>query len=167
MPQAAPFSITRTLKAPRELVYQVFTEPKHLARWLSPEGFKNIHAASDFRVGGTYHYGLEGPNGLQIWGMQTFREIVPHKKLVYIQTFSDKAGGIARHPMSPTWPLEILATTTFEDAGPGQTKVTITWHPHNSDDAGNVAFDSGRTSMTGGFGGTFVKLDAYLAELQS
>ena len=165
MSQAAPFSISRTFKAPRELVFSVHTSPAHLEKWMSPEGFKTIHAALDFRAGGSYHYGLEGPGGMQMWGKQVFREIEPGKKLVYIQSFSDKEGGLSRHPMSATWPLEMLATVTFEDAGPGQTKVTISWQPYNSDDTGNATFDAARAGMDQGFGGTFAKLEAYLATL--
>ena len=124
MSEVAPFIIAHTFLAPPALVYAVHTQPDHLAEWLSPEGFQSIHAAMDLRVGGTYHYGLEGPAGMQMWGLQTFREIVPGEKLVYLQSFSDKDGGLTRHPMAPTWPLKMLATTTFEDAGPGKTKYT-------------------------------------------
>lgn len=63
--------------------------------------------------------------------------------------------------MSPTWPLEMLATTTFEDID-NKTKVTITWQPWNSDDIGNSTFDSARDGMTQGFNGTFSNLEAYL-----
>ena len=165
MPQAAPFTISRVLAAPRELVYQISTEPAHLAKWLSPEGFNNIHAAMDLREGGSYHYGLEGPNGMQMWGKQSFRKIEPNQSLTYLQSFSDKDGGVTRHPMVSTWPLQMLATTTFEDAGPGETRMTISWQPHESDDIGNATFDSARAGMEGGFGGSFAKLESYLAEL--
>jgi uncharacterized protein YndB with AHSA1/START domain len=160
------FLISRDLKAPRELVYEVQTDAKHLANWLSPGGFKTVHADMDFRVGGRYHYCQEGPDGSQMWGLQRFREIVPNEKIVLIQSFSDKDGGPARHPMAPEWPLEMLATTTFEDIDPGTTRITISWRPYNSDEAGIKAFDAGRPSMTGGFAGVFKKLEAYLAQLQ-
>ena len=167
MSDVAAFSISRDLKAPRALVYQVQTDPKHLANWLSPEGFKTIHAAMDFRVGGTYHYGLEGPDGMQMWGLQKFREIVPNEKIVLIQSFSDQHGGLARHPMSPDWPLEMLSSTTFEEIDPRTTRLTISWRPYNSDEAGIRAFEAGRPSMTGGFGGVLAKLEAYLEQLQA
>jgi uncharacterized protein YndB with AHSA1/START domain len=102
-----------------------------------------------------------------MWGLQRFREIVPNEKIALIQSFSDKDGGLARHPLSPEWPLEMLSTTTFEDIGPGMTRLTISWRPYNSDEAGIRAFDAGRPSMTGGFSGVFTKLEAYLAQLQS
>ena len=167
MNDAAPFTISRDLKAPRALVFAVNSDPKHLANWLSPKGFKTIHADLDFRPGGSYHYGLEGPGGMTMWGLQRFLEIVPNEKIVLIQSFSDKDRNLTRHPMSPTWPLEMLATTSFEDIGPGLTRLTINWRPYNSDAIGNETFDAGRASMTGGFTGTFVQLEDYLAQLQA
>ena len=165
--EAAPFTISRDLNAPLALVWAVQTDAKHLAKWLSPEGFKSIHADIDFRVDGFYHYGLEGPGGMQMWGLQRFLEIVLEEKIVLIQSFSDKDRNVTRHPMSPDWPKEMLATTTFEDIGPGKTRLTISWKPHLSDEAGNHTFDAGRAGMTGGFTGTFVKLEEYLATLQA
>ncbi len=159
-----PFTTSRLVSAPRELVYAVHTDPTHLAGWMSPAGFETIHAAMDLRVGGSYHYGLRGPGGLEMWGKQVFREIEPNRKLVYIQSFSDKDGGLAQHPMSPTWPKQLLATTTFEDVGPTRTLVTISWQPYEADEVANATFDAARAGMTGGFAGTFDKLEAYLAE---
>ncbi len=165
MTQAAPFSISRVFAAPRSLVYEVHTKPEHLAQWMGPAGFETIKYALDFRVGGQYHYGIRGPNGMEMWGCQRYQEIVPEERLVYVQSFSTPEGGLARHPMSPTWPLEMLATITFEHAGPGKTRVTVSWHPHNSDDEGNATFDGARAGMTGGFTGTFTRLEEYLAAL--
>ena len=167
MLETEAFSISRDLKAPRALVYEVQTDAKHLANWFSPEGFKTIHAAMDFRVGGSYHYGLEGPGGMQMWGLQRYLEIVPEEKIVLLQSFSDKDRNLTRHPMAAEWPLEMLATTTFADIDAGKTRLTISWTPHRSDEAGNRTFDAGRAGMTGGFGGTFVKLEEYLAKLQA
>jgi uncharacterized protein YndB with AHSA1/START domain len=166
MTEVAPFTISRDLKAPAALAFKVNSDPKHLANWLSPEGFSTIHSELDFRVGGRYHYGLEGPGGMRMWGLQRFLEIVPDRKIVLIQSFSDAEGGLTRHPMAPHWPLEMLSTTTFEDLGPGRSRILISWRPHKSDAAGEQAFDAGRASMTGGFSGTFDKLEAYLAKLQ-
>jgi len=138
-----------------------------MANWLGPEGFKSIHSSQDFKVGGVYHYGLEGPDGTQMWGRQVYRNIVPDEKLIFIQSFSDKDGGLARHPWAATWPLEMLATVTFEDAGPDKSRLTIAWQPYNSDDAGNAALDGARSGMEQGFGGTLAKLETYLAQLQA
>ena len=161
-----PFTTSRELDAPRALVYQVHTDPDHLAQWMGPDGFRGIHTAMDLRPGGSHHYGIEGPGGMQMWGKQVFREIAPREKLVYLQSFSDREGGLTRHPMAPTWPLQMLATTTFEDAGPGCTRVTIQWLPHEADEVSNATFDFARAGMEQGFAGMWEKLKAYLAKLQ-
>lgn len=165
MATTAPFSISRVFNAPRALVYRVNTEPAHMARWFGPAGAVVIKSDMDLRPGGTYHYGLRMPDGVEMWGKQVYREIVAPEKLVYIQSFSDKDGGITRHPMSATWPLEMLATTTFEDLGNGRTKMTVTWQPYNADDIAIATFDNARPGMHQGFEGMFVSLENYLATL--
>ncbi len=167
MSQIDPYSISHTFDAPRALVYQVSTQPEHVAHWLSPDGFENIHATMDFKVGGTYHYGLEGPGGMQMWGRQVYREIEPDARVVCLQSFSDKDGGVTRHPMVPNWPLEMLSTTTFDDDRPGKTRLTITWQPWQADAAGDAIFDGARLGMGMAFAGTFSKLESYLAQLQA
>lgn len=165
MSTTAPFVISRTFKAPRKLVWEVYSEQKHQAPLLGDKGSTHVYSKLDFRVGGTHHYAMDAGGG-QLWGMQKYLEIVPLEKIVLIQSFSDKDGGITRHPAAATWPAEMLATTVLEDAGPGECKVTVTWAPYNSDEAGNATFDAAREGMSGGFGALFTKMDAYFAEIQ-
>lgn len=163
----APFSISREFDAPVELMFELYSKVEHLSKWLSPSGFETVKADLDFTPGGSYHYGIKGPGGMEMWGMQRFLEIVPNERIVLIQSFSNPEGGMGRHPMDPNWPLEMYAVTAFEALGPKRTRVTVTWRPHDSDAAGEAAFDNARGGMTGGFTGTFDKLAAYAAELQA
>ena len=48
----------------------------------------------DLRPGGTYHYGMQTPDGSVMWGKMVYREIVPPEKLVFINSFSDEKGGL-------------------------------------------------------------------------
>ena len=162
-----PFVITRVFQAPRALLWEVQTQAEHLQHWLSPAGFHTIHADMDFRVGGRYHYGIEGPNGLQMWGMQQFLDIVPERKIVHLQSFSDKDGGLGHHPMAPTWPAYMHVTATYGDEIAGTTPYTLVWQPHHSDAQAIATFNDARAGMQAGFAGTFAKLDAYLAKLQA
>lgn len=166
-PSISPFVLTREFQAPRDLLWRVQTQAEHLQHWLSPEGFHTIHAEMDFRVGGRYHYGLEGPNGLQMWGLQQFLEIETERRLVYLQSFSDPEGGLARHPMAASWPAYMHVTATYADNSTGGTVYTLAWQPHASDEIGLITFDQARAGMRAGFDGTFAKLDAYLALLQA
>ena len=117
----------------------------------------------DLRPGGTYHYAMQTPDGKVMWGKFAYREIVPPEKLVFINSFSDEAGGVTRHPMAPTWPLEMLSVFTFEEQPGGKTKFTIRWSPHNATGEERKTFDAGHASMTQGWGGTMEQLAAYLA----
>jgi uncharacterized protein YndB with AHSA1/START domain len=118
----------------------------------------------DLRPGGSYLYGMKAPDGSAMWGKFVYREVVPPERMVFINSFSDEAGGITRHPMAPTWPLEMLSTFTFEEAPGGKTKLTIRWSPHNATDEERKTFDAGHDSMRQGWGGTLEKLTAYLAK---
>jgi uncharacterized protein YndB with AHSA1/START domain len=82
---------------------------------------------------------------------------------VLISSFSDEEGGVTRHPLHQEWPLEMLSTFSFEDAGAGKTKVTIRWTPHNATQSEIETFEKARPSMTQGWSGTFEQLEAYLA----
>ena len=66
--------------------------------------------------------------------------------------------------MKEVWPLEILATVTFQSEG-SKTRVTVDWIPHNASAEENKEFDEFHHSMRGGWTGTFEQLEAYLAKV--
>ena len=160
------FVISRVLNAPRDLVWKSFTEPDRMKQWWGPKGVKVRKSKMDLRVGGTYHYGMETPDGKVMWGKFVYREITPSSKLVFINSFSDEAGGLTRHPMASNWPLEMLSIFTFEEVADGKTKFTVRWAPHNPTDEERKTFDAGHASMTGGWSGTMDQLETYLAGAQ-
>jgi uncharacterized protein YndB with AHSA1/START domain len=157
------FVISRVFDAPRDLVWKAFTEPEHMRQWWGPKGFKVIASKMDLRVGGTYHYGLESPDGKPMWGKFVYREITPPERLVFISSFSDENAGVTRHPMAPNWPLEMLSTFTFEEQPGGKTKFTVRWTPYNATEEETKVFEAGRDGMTQGWSGTMEQLAAYLA----
>jgi uncharacterized protein YndB with AHSA1/START domain len=116
----------------------------------------------DLRPGGTYHYGLKAPNGSPMWGKFVFREIVAPERMVFINSFSDEAGGTSRHPGHMSWPLEMLTAFTFEDEPGGRTRVTVRSSSYNASEAERATFDAGHNSMRMGWTGTFDQLAAYL-----
>lgn len=164
-PGADTFTISRTVDAPRALVWKAFTQREHLMRWFGPKGFTMPACTLDLRPGGIFHYGMRAPDGAEMWGKWIFREVVAPQRLVVIVSFSDKDGGVTRHPMAPDWPLETLSTTTFSEHQ-GKTTITIEWSAHNATEAERNAFRAGYASMQQGWGGTFDQLDAYLALAQ-
>ena len=160
-PDPAEFVIRRTFDAPRPLVWKAWTEADRLMKWFTPSGFTMFHAKNDLRIGGTFLYGLQGPD--TIWGRWTYREIVPPSRLVVEQSFSDENGGIGRHPMAPTWPLKMRSVVTFEEKN-GGTEVTVRWSALDATDVEQATFDAGHASMTQGWTGTLNQLETYLAK---
>lgn len=161
-----PFSLSRIIDAPRELVYKVFTDPEHMRHWWGPKGLKIVDAKMDLRPGGIFHYGMQAPDGSVMWGRFLYRQISAPERIVFINSFSDAEGGVTRHPMAPGWPMEMLTVFTFEKIDDGRTKLNVTSSAYNASDEEIATFEEGYLSMTNGFGGTFDKLEAYLASIR-
>jgi uncharacterized protein YndB with AHSA1/START domain len=128
---AGDFVISRVFDAPRDLVWKRFTEPERMRQWWGPKGFNVLASKIDLRPGGTYHYGMETPNGQSMWGKFVYREIVPQGRLVFINSFSDEKGGTTRHPGHADWPLEMLMRVVHnerrrKDAPYGEASVILT-----------------------------------------
>lgn len=160
----AEFITSRTFEAPRDLVWKAHTDCRHLKHWWGPKGFTMHHCSIDLRPGGLFHYGLRSGGGQEMWGKFTFREVVAPERLVYVLSFSDPQGGSTRHPMAPTWPLQMLSVVTFAERD-GVTTVTLRCRPHEASGEEQATFEAGRDGMHAGFGGTFDQLEAYLATL--
>jgi uncharacterized protein YndB with AHSA1/START domain len=157
-----PFVISCTLDASRDLVWKAWTERKRLMQWFGPKGFTMPAAKMNLRPDGNFHFCLCSPTGEEMWGKWTFREITAPGRIVLVHSFSDEDGGIARHPFSPNWPLEMLSTTTFEEAC-GKTKVTLQWLPLQPTEAELKTFEESFEGMVQGWNGTFEQLVEYLA----
>lgn len=158
-----PFVISRLLEAPRERVWQAWTDPEHLRHWWGPKGFVVERLTLELRPGGTMHYCLRGPEGFTLWGRFRYLEVVEPERLVWVNSFSDPEGGVTTHPMSPDWPREMHSQATFEAQGK-KTLLTVCWQPLEGSTAKEIqTFDQGRPSMTQGWSGTMEQLIAYLA----
>ena len=157
------FVTTRLFDAPRELVFDAWTQKAHLDKWFGPTGCHMVTSDMDLRVGGTYHYGMRTPDGKVMWGKWTFQEIRRPERLVLISSFSDEKGGITVHPWNPDWPRQTLSTTSFETQG-GKTLITLRWTPYEATDVERRTFAANMSSMNQGWSGTFEQLAAYLAQ---
>jgi uncharacterized protein YndB with AHSA1/START domain len=75
--------ITRTVNAPRELVWKACTMPEHIDKWWGPNGFTNKTLRMDLRVGGEWKYTMTAPDGTVFPNLITYREITPIERLAY------------------------------------------------------------------------------------
>lgn len=165
-PAAPELVMTRTLNAPRALVFQAFAEAERLAQWWGPQGFDITVSRLEFRPGGVFHYLMSNADGFKMWGRFVFREIVAPERIVWVNSFSDPDGGLSRAPFGETIPLEMLNTITLEERA-GQTILTLHSTPINATDEERATFAAMLGDMERGFGGTFDQLAAYLAAHQS
>ncbi len=161
--EAKPFAISRTFDVPCDTLWKCFTDPERMRQWWGPKGATIIASKMDLRPGGTYHYGMRMPDGKEMWGKFVYREIKSPERLAFVSSFSDEKGGLTRHPMAPSWPIETLSVFSFVEAG-GRTTFTVTWTPLNPMPDERVTFDSAHESMKQGWTGTMEQLASYLAK---
>ena len=76
--------ISRVIDAPRELVFEAFTEVRHLSQWWGPEGFTTTTRSFEFRVGAEWDFVLHGPDGTDYQEWITWTEVVPPEKIAML-----------------------------------------------------------------------------------
>ncbi|MBL8517505.1 MAG: SRPBCC domain-containing protein [Betaproteobacteria bacterium] len=154
-PSPTEIVIARWLDAPRDLVFEVWTDPKHIREWWGPEGFSNTRCEADFRVGGEFHTHLLGPDGVTYPCKGIYREIVVPERVVYEGVPDDG------HPCGSGIPPRATVTVTFEEVD-GQTLLTL--HTRLA------SADAAEAAVQGGFGvgwtTSFERIAARIATLR-
>jgi uncharacterized protein YndB with AHSA1/START domain len=114
-PSEREIAMTRVFDAPRRLVFDAWTRPELLKRWLGVRGgWSFVVCKLDLKVGGAYRFVWRGPNGKEMGMGGVYREIVPPERLVATELFDD-----------PWYEGEALDTTVLVEKG-GKTTVTTT-----------------------------------------
>jgi uncharacterized protein YndB with AHSA1/START domain len=90
--QGTDLILTRVFDAPREKVFEAFSDCKHLRNWWGPRQWPVTACELEFRPGGRWHYCMTGPDGTEAWGLAVYKEINAPDLLVYQDSFSDKDG---------------------------------------------------------------------------
>src|SRR5690348_13821042 len=80
---ATTLVITRTLDAPRALVWKMFSDPYLLAQWRGLEGYSNRVEKFDFRTGGKWLHVMIGPDGREFPTDNDIVEVTPPERLVF------------------------------------------------------------------------------------
>lgn len=136
--------ITRTFDAPRDLVYQAWTEPERLMKWWGPGGFTGTASEVDLRVGGNWRACMRSPEGVEHWSHGVYREIEPPERLTMTFTWDEPDA------------TETLIALTFENDG-ARTRMTFRQSPFDSAES--------RDGHREGWTGSFNDLGAYVDEL--
>ena len=105
--------ITRVFEAPRELVFEAWTNPKHVAQWWGPNGFSTAIHEMDVRPGGVWRLTIRGPDGRDYHNRIVFIEVAKPGRLVY-----------KHEPEKESEPVSFQTTVTFAKRG-DKTEVTV------------------------------------------
>lgn len=160
-----PFTIERTFNAPRQLVWDAHTRAESLEQWWGPKGCKLGVKALEFKPGGLFHYVMRYSTGNEMWGRFFYRDLQEPERMVYLSSFSNEGGGIARAPFGAL-PFELLNTVTLREHG-GKTTLAIHTVPFGANAEEIAFFDNLRDtkSLQQGFTGTLDQLEVYLASV--
>ena len=74
---------TRIFDAPRELVWEAYTDPRQVVQWWGPKGFTNTFYEMDVRPGGLWRLTMHGPDGVNYPNRIEFIEVSKPARLVY------------------------------------------------------------------------------------
>ena len=161
---SSEFIITRVFDAPPAVVYKAWSDADQIAQWWGPKGMTVTVRTFEFKPLGKFHYSMKTPDGQEMFGKFVYREVTPPERIVFISSFSNEAGGNSRHPMSQTWPLEVMTTVIFEKEEGGKTKLTLKGVPIKASEVELKTFSDGYDSMKIGFTGTLDQLQEFLAK---
>lgn len=152
--------ITREFAAPRQLVWDVWTQPKHIEKWFGPKGFDTRVEKLEFEVGGRSVYVMTGPDGTEYPSNGVFKEIVPIEKIVTTDEFGDGFDEI-ESMKGKDLPQGMVTTYLFYDITE-RTKLTIiTSHPTVEDKKKHEAM-----GVVEGWNSSLDKAEEYLAKIQ-
>jgi uncharacterized protein YndB with AHSA1/START domain len=114
-PTDREIAMTRVFDAPRSLVFEAYTTPELLKRWLGVhQGWSLAVCEIDLRVGGTYRYVWRGPDGTEMGMRGVYREVKPPERIVATEAFDQS-----------WYPGEAVGTITLVEQG-GRTTLTLT-----------------------------------------
>lgn len=114
--------LTREFNAPPELVFEAWTEAKHVRKWWAPLalGVSVVSIEADVRVGGKYRYEFKPGEAPQFAFSGQYLEVTPPKRLVYTQLYEPVPGS------------EVVITVDFEARPGGKTFVrSVEKYPSN------------------------------------
>lgn len=76
--------VSRVIRAPREVVFEAFTDVRHVSQWWGPNGFTTTTRAFEFRVGGEWEFVMHGPDGTDYQEFISWTEIIPPERIALL-----------------------------------------------------------------------------------
>lgn len=156
------FVINRSFEVPMEQMFEMWTNPLHLSKWLPPQGMQMEVLRGEIRQGESIFVRMYGTD-FQFHFRAEYCEVHPYR-LVYQQAFCDENEQIIRHPHAPLLPLTLRTTVDFTAENDNCTRVTVSMEPEGSCTQEELDFlINERGGMTKGWTGSFDKLEEILS----
>lgn len=165
MAEITRYVLERTFDAPRELVWEAWTDEKYQSRWYGP-GVETVVHLNDPRPGGQWLVEMRG-DGWSGFQRADHVEVDPPSKIVFLQSMTDADWNVVTNPKMPDWPRVMHTDVTFEATSDGKTDMRLVWTPHEASDAEIAFFAGALEGMGRGWGAGMDILDELLAELQA
>jgi len=160
-----PSILTREFDAPKQLVFDAWTQPEHLKNWNFPKkGWTCEYVSADIKPGGSSLHKMIAPNGHEMWLLTKYEEINEPDGLVFRQYISNEAGDILPNSMMPDWPKELRTSIVLEEVD-GKTQLKLIWQPINPTQEEADCFENSLSQHGNGWGGGFDQLTIYLETL--
>jgi len=160
MSTAPVFTITRTLTASKQAVFDAFSNADALAQWWGPVEAPIDVVSLDFRPGGIFHYRMKGPQ--VAYGIFRYISIQEPDSIEWLNSFANEKAEIIKAPFEGIdFPKEMLVTIHLTETD-GITTLLLTSKPLNATENETSTFVAMTSSMEQGFGGTFRQLENYL-----
>ena len=148
LPNDRDIVVTRLVDAPRAIVFDCWTNPKHLPQWmLGPPGWEMTVCEIDLRPGGAWRYGWRKAEGEEMVLFGTVREVKPPERLVTTENWGGE------------WPEAVQTLEFSEENGRTTMTMTLTYVSKEVRDAALA------TGMKEGMDISFDHLDRLVAKL--
>lgn len=113
--------LERILDAPRDLLWQAWTNPEHIKRWWAPRPYETPEVEIDLRPGGIFYTRMTGPDGFDFKGTSCILEAVEGEKIVWTSALDPGYRPKEKDP-EDCGGFPFTAIHTFEDASDGKTR---------------------------------------------
>jgi uncharacterized protein YndB with AHSA1/START domain len=160
-PNTATFRLTYTFNAPKQMVFEAFSNAEALNAWWGPVETENKVVSLDFRPAGIFHFSMKAKNGAISYGRFLFQTIQPYDLLEFTNAFADANANIVKAPFDIPLPVEIAYRLEFTEVK-GKTTIHLTGKPVGGSEEEIAGFRAINEGMEQGFGATFGKLAEYL-----
>ena len=145
LPSDREIAAIRVFDAPRRLVFEAHTNPKHVPNWmLGPEGWTMPVCEIDLRPGGTWHFVWRKADGSEMAMRGTYKEVAPPERVVTTESWGEP------------WPETINTVSLTEKDGKTTLTMTVLYPSKEARDAAL------KTGMKDGMTQSFDRLAEYL-----